>query len=90
MFKDLLEGVTGKWGLLALVVLAMPSGRRFIRSAAKEAIRAGVTVGERVKEMAEEIKEEANDVVAEVRAERAGNAIDHKPGKSKAAHSAQS
>jgi hypothetical protein len=70
MFEDLLETVMGPWGLLAAALIVFPGGRKFLRSATKEAIRAGVVVGDKVKELASEIKEEASDVVAEVRAER--------------------
>ncbi len=70
MFEDLLKAVTGRWGLLAIAVVAFPGGRKFLRSATKEAIRAGVVAGDKIKELASEIKEEASDVVAEVRAER--------------------
>lgn len=73
MFKDIAELVTSKWGLAAIVLLAMPGGRKLLRSAAKEAIRAGITISEGVKDLAAEIKEEASDVVAEVKAERAGD-----------------
>ena len=70
MFEDLLETVSGKWGLLALVLVVMPGGRKLLRTAAKETIRAGIIVTDRVKDLAAEIREEANDVVAEIQAER--------------------
>jgi len=70
MFEDLFEAATGRWGLVALVLLVMPGGRKFLRTAAKETIRAGLTVSDRVKELVAEVREEASDVVAEVQAER--------------------
>ncbi len=73
MIKDIAEIVASKWGIAAIVLLAMPGGRKLLRSAAKEAIRAGITISEGVKDLAAEIKEEASDVVAEVKAERAGD-----------------
>lgn len=69
--EDILKALGGKWGLLAVAAVALPGGRKLLRSAAKEVIRAGLVVTENVKELAGEIKEEANDVVAEVKAERA-------------------
>ena len=70
MWETIWEASTGPWGLAALVVLAMPGGRRMVRTIAKEVVKAGMTVGEGVKDIAAEIKEEASDVVAEVKAER--------------------
>lgn len=70
MIEELMEAATGRWGLIALVVLAMPGGRKMLRTVAKEAIRAGIVVTDRVKDLAAEIREEASDVVAEIQAER--------------------
>jgi hypothetical protein len=70
MIEEVMEAATGRWGLLALALVAFPGGRKFLRTAAKEVIRAGITVSERAQELAAEIKEEASDVVAEVRSER--------------------
>jgi len=70
MLEDLWGALTGRWGLAAVVLLAMPQGRKALRTVAKEVVRAGITVSESVKDIAAEIKEEASDVVAEVRAER--------------------
>ncbi|HEY9715749.1 MAG TPA: hypothetical protein V6C72_19910 [Chroococcales cyanobacterium] len=72
MLEELWEVASGRWGLAALAVLALPAGRKLIRTAAKEAVKVGLTVGEGVKEIVAEIKEEASDVVAEVKAERKG------------------
>jgi hypothetical protein len=78
MLKNLFEVATGRWGLLAIGLVAFPGGRKFLRSAGKETLRAGVMLGDRLKEWTSEIKEEANDIVAEVRAEQkeAGQNID--------------
>ncbi len=70
MWEEVMERATGRWGLIAVVLLAMPGGRKFLRTAAKEVIRAGMVVSDRVKDMAAEIREEASDVVAEIQAER--------------------
>ena len=70
MFEELFEIVAGPWSLLALAVVALPAGRKAIRTVAREAIRAGMSVGESAKDFYAEIKEEASDVVAEVKAER--------------------
>ena len=70
MLEELWEASTGRWGLAAIVLLALPGGRKFVRTAAKEAVKVGMTVTESVKDIVAEIKEEASDVVAEVKAER--------------------
>ena len=70
MLEELWELATGRWGLAALVLIALPGGRKALRTVAKEAIRAGLTVSEGAKDLYAEIKEEAADVVAEVQAER--------------------
>jgi hypothetical protein len=70
MFKDLWEAATGRWGLAAIILLAMPGSRKMVRTVAKEAVRAGLTVSESMKDLVAEIKEEADDVVAEIKAER--------------------
>ena len=70
MFEEIWEAVAGPWGLVALAVVAMPAGRKALKTVARETIRAGIAVGESAKDLYEELKEEANDVVAEVKAER--------------------
>jgi hypothetical protein len=82
MFEDLFGAVTGRWGILAIALVAFPGGRKFIRSATKEIIRTGVIVTDKVKDLASEIKEEASDVIAEVRAEHGnGHRADHRGSK---------
>jgi hypothetical protein len=78
MLEEIAEVVMGPWALAAVVVLAMPGGRKMIRTVAKEIAKAGMTVGEGVKDLAAEIKEEASDVVAEVKAERKHAGKTHK------------
>jgi hypothetical protein len=70
MLDKLLDVITGRWGIAALVLLAIPDGRKALKSAAKEAVRAGLIVSEGLKDMVAEVKEEASDMVAEVKAER--------------------
>ncbi len=77
MLEELFGVVTGRWGLLAVVLFVMPGGRKFLRTAAKGVIRAGLVVSERVKEIVSEVREEATDVVAEVQSERKGHAKKH-------------
>lgn len=74
MIDEIAKAASSRWGLAAVVLLAMPGGRKLLRSVAKEAIKVGMTVSENVKDLAAEIKEEASDVVAEVKAERETNA----------------
>lgn len=70
MFEELLEIVAGPWSLVALAVVALPAGRKAIRTVARETVRAGMAVTESAKDFYAELKEEASDVVAEVKAER--------------------
>jgi hypothetical protein len=71
MFETIFRGLTGRWGILALLVAMTPTGRKFAKAAAREAIRAGIVATDKVKEIAAEIKEESGDIVAELREERA-------------------
>jgi hypothetical protein len=73
MLEELWGAVSSRWGLAAVVVLALPAGRKAVRTVAREAIRAGIAVSEGAKDLYAELKEEANDVVAEVKAERQHN-----------------
>jgi Protein of unknown function (DUF5132) len=70
MLDKLWEAVTGRWGLAAVVLLAIPDGRKALKSVAKEAIRAGLVISEQAKDLMAEVKEETSDMVAEVKAER--------------------
>ncbi|MCA9804324.1 MAG: DUF5132 domain-containing protein [Cyanobacteria bacterium HKST-UBA02] len=80
MLEEITKLASSRWGLAAVVLLAMPGGRKMLRTVAKEAVRAGLTVSENVKDLVAEIQEEASDVVAEVKAERAGNTSKEKAG----------
>ncbi len=71
MFKDFFGGLTGRWGILALIVALTPTGRKFVKQAAREVVRAGIVATDKVKEIAAEIKEEGSDMMAELREERA-------------------
>lgn len=73
MIDKIWEAFTGRWGLAALVLLAIPDGRKALKSVAKEAIRAGLIISESAKDLVAEVKEEASDMVAEVKAERKQN-----------------
>lgn len=73
MFEEVVGALTGKWGIAALVLLALPASRKAVRTVAREAVRAGIAVSEGAKDLYAELKEEANDVVAEVKAERHQN-----------------
>ena len=42
MLDKIFEAFTGRWGLAALVLLAIPDGRKALKNVAKEAIRAGL------------------------------------------------
>jgi hypothetical protein len=69
----------GPWGIaLAILVGASFSegGRRGMRKAAKEGIKAGMALREKASEMVAEIKEHGSDIVAEVRAEQAELALE--------------
>ena len=70
MLEEIWGAATGKWGIVAVILLASPAARKGLRTVAKEAVKAGMTVSEGVKDLVAEIKDEANDVVAEVKAER--------------------
>ncbi len=70
MFDKIWGALSGGWGIAAIALLAVPDGRKALKSIAKEAIRAGLIVSESAKDLVAEVKEEATDMVAEVKAER--------------------
>jgi len=70
MLDKIWDVVTGRWAIAAVALLAIPDGRKALKSVAKEAIRAGLIVSESAKDLVAEVKEEATDMVAEVKAER--------------------
>ena len=59
MFEELLEIAGSRWGLLGLGSLLLISGpgRKFVRGAAKKAIKVGMTVSDATREFVAEIKE---------------------------------
>lgn len=71
MLDKILQGLSGRWGLLVLAFALTPTGRKVARAAAKEVIKAGVIAGEKVKELTQEIREEGGDLIAELKEERA-------------------
>ncbi len=73
MLEEVWGALSSPWGLVALVLVALPAGRKAVRSVARETIRAGIAVSEGAKDLYAELKEEANDVAAEVKAERQHN-----------------
>lgn len=70
MFESIWKGLSGRWGMLALVLALTPTGRKITKTAVKEIVRAGVTAGEKIKELTDEIREESNDIIAEIKEER--------------------
>jgi hypothetical protein len=71
MFETIWKGLTGRWGMLALIIAATPTGRKLAKTAVKELVRAGVNAGEKVKEITSELREEGSDIIAELREEKA-------------------
>lgn len=67
---DWKDAIKSPWVLAAALLLGTNGGRKLLKTAGKEAIRAGLVVSDKVKEIVSEIKEEADDLVAEVQAER--------------------
>ncbi len=70
MFSEIKDTVKSPWMVAALLLFGTQSGRKFLRSAGKEAIKVGMGVSDKVKEIVAEVKEEADDLVAEVKAEQ--------------------
>ena len=67
--EEILEALTGRWGLAALLLFAFPGSRKLARAAAKGVIRFGIKATDQVKEMVAETREEIGDMMAEVKAE---------------------
>jgi hypothetical protein len=72
MLEELWEVLASKWGLLGLgaVLVFSGPGRKYVRGAAKKAIKAGLCVSDAAREFAAEVKEQGSDLIAEVKAER--------------------
>ena len=77
MFENIWKGLTGRWGILALIIATTPTGRKIAKTAVKELVRAGVTAGEKVKEITAELREEGSDIIAELRDERTKDTENH-------------
>jgi pheromone shutdown protein TraB len=89
MFENIFKGLRGPWGILAILVAATPTGRKYAKLAAREIVRAGIVAAEKVKEVAAEIKEEGADIVAELQEERANELLgegNHKKSRKEAAN----
>ena len=67
---DWKEAFRSPWTLAAVLLLGTNGGRKLLKTASKEVVRAGLVVSDKVKEIVAEVKEEADDLVAEVQAER--------------------
>lgn len=74
MFADLKDAFRSPWALVGLLLVGTNGGRKLLKSASKEVVRAGLVVSDKMKEIVAEVKEEADDLVAEVQAERKENA----------------
>jgi hypothetical protein len=62
----------GPWGIAAIALIGATTtdgGRKLLRSAAKNVIKAGIIAKEKGSEVFGEVKEQLADVVAEVKAE---------------------
>jgi len=72
MFEELAELVLSPLGLVLLVILGAgrtEEGRKAMRKAAKNAVKAGYYLRERGNELVDEVREQTSDMVAEVKAE---------------------
>lgn len=67
---DLKDAIRSPWALAAVLLFGTAGGRKLVKSASKEVIKAGLVVSDKVKEIVAEVREEADDLVAEVQAER--------------------
>jgi hypothetical protein len=67
---DVKDVIKSPWTLVAVLLFGTAGGRKLVKTATKEVVRAGLTVSDKVKEIVAEVKEETDDLVAEVQAER--------------------
>ncbi|HEY9712100.1 MAG TPA: hypothetical protein V6C72_01445 [Chroococcales cyanobacterium] len=72
MFQGLFRVLTGPIGVIGVLLVGTPGGRKLLKRASKEAIRAGVLVSEKAKELSQEIKDETAGLISEVKEERDG------------------
>ena len=70
MFEEILEMLTGRWGIAALLLFGFPGGRKLTRRLAKGVVRAGITATEQVKGLVAEVREDVGDMMAEVKSEK--------------------
>jgi hypothetical protein len=72
MWEELWEVIGTRWGLLGLgaVILVAGPGRKYVRQAAKRALKAGLSVSDAAREFVAEVKEQGSDLIAEVQSER--------------------
>jgi hypothetical protein len=73
MFETIWKGLTGRWGILVLILAATPTGRKVAKTAVKELVRATIVAGEKVKEMTAELREEGSELMAELREEQSND-----------------
>ena len=70
MLEELLEIVSGPWGIAVFALTVLPSGRTAMRNMAKGVIRAGMGGFNEVKIMKDEIKEDIGDIKEEIKTNR--------------------
>ncbi len=69
----------GPWGIAAIALIGATTtdgGRKFLRAAAKNLIKAGLIVKDKSSTVIGELKEQVADVVAEVKAEASAEAAE--------------
>lgn len=69
----------GPWGIAAIALIGATTtdgGRKFLRTAAKNLIKAGLIVKDKSSTVIGELKEQVADVVAEVKAEASAEAAE--------------
>lgn len=71
---DWKNALRSPWAIAAVLLFGTEGGRKLLKTAGKEAVKAGLIVSDKVKEIVAEVKEEADDLVAEVQAERKSQA----------------
>ncbi len=67
---DWKNALRSPWAIAAVLLFGTEGGRKLLKTAGKEVVKAGLIVNDKVKEIVAEVKEEADDLVAEVQAER--------------------
>jgi hypothetical protein len=79
MLEEFWEILLSRWGVLGLgaALVISRQGRKFVRTAAKGALKAGICVSDACRELVAEVKEQGSDLVAEVQSERREAAEEH-------------